>query len=92
MSLLTIEDHPLPARGFLEERNSEIRQRSASVSFIISNKKIRGAAGTHYFILITTACPQIGAFSAEESSLFSAAIADDRGSPTAGAGFFGRTQ
>ncbi|WP_133243726.1 hypothetical protein [Ignatzschineria cameli] len=55
-------------RDFLEERNSEIRQRSASVSFIISNKKIRGAAGTHYFILITTACPQIDAFSAEESS------------------------
>ncbi|WP_143436877.1 hypothetical protein [Ignatzschineria sp. F8392] len=25
-------------------------------------KKVRGAAGTHYFILITSACPQFGHF------------------------------
>ena len=55
---------PLAGAGFLEARSGEIRQCSASVNFIISNKKIRGAAGTDYFILFTSACPQIGIFNA----------------------------
>ncbi|WP_133243456.1 hypothetical protein [Ignatzschineria cameli] len=48
----------------MEARSGEIRQRSASLELIISNKKVRGAAGTDYFILITTACPQNGTFDA----------------------------
>ncbi|WP_157954949.1 hypothetical protein [Ignatzschineria cameli] len=51
----------------MEADDREIRQRSASVGLIISNKKVRGAAGTDYFILITTACPQNGIFDAERN-------------------------
>ncbi|WP_133243455.1 hypothetical protein [Ignatzschineria cameli] len=46
----------------MEAGDREIRQRSASVDLIISSKKVRGAAGTDYFILFTTACPQTGIF------------------------------
>ncbi|WP_157953532.1 hypothetical protein [Ignatzschineria cameli] len=54
----------------MEARSGEIRQRSASLELIISNKKVRGAAGADYFILITTACPQIGIFDAERNQIY----------------------
>ena len=49
----------------MEERDSEDRQRSASV-LIDTSKTISGGAGTNRFILITTACPQVGILDAEK--------------------------
>ena len=54
----------------MEERDSEIRQRSASVfnryPLRISSKMIFGTAGENDLILITTACPQVGILDAEK--------------------------
>ncbi|WP_133243738.1 hypothetical protein [Ignatzschineria cameli] len=69
--LLQLHARPLassmPTAGarFMEVRDSEDRQPSAFLSQSMIIKRIRGAAGTDYCNLFTTACPSFGTFSAE---------------------------
>ncbi|MDM1544808.1 hypothetical protein HX037_02760 [Ignatzschineria indica] len=62
-----IGDRSLPARNL--GKNAIVRPGNATASVVSINhfmilKRIRGTAGTDYFILITPACPQIGTLDA----------------------------
>ncbi|PWD86119.1 hypothetical protein [Ignatzschineria cameli] len=61
----------------VEERDSELQQRSALFQSIIL-KRIYGAAGTNYFVLLTPACPPIGIFDTDLNNIKVILLADTR--------------